>query len=108
VGITAVVKTPVSVSPKYVFFQGATSESITRTVLIEARLQKPLKLEPLEFTLGKLVKYQIEEVSEGKLFKVHFTSIPKSPRYFSGYLSLKTNYPQKPELFIRLRARFVN
>jgi len=52
------------------------------------------------------VTYRIEEVEPGRLFKVHFTSIPGPAETYRGVLKLKTNYPEKPEIIIPIRARF--
>ena len=106
--IEAFVKTPIHLSPRYVFLQGLRTEKITKTVTVKAELDKPLKIEPIRFTLDKWVDYKIEEVQEGKIFQVHFTNIPETNTQYHGFLRLKTNYNEKPELFIRVRGRFKN
>jgi hypothetical protein len=106
--IEAFVKTPIVVSPKSVFIQGKISERLTRSVDIEGDPAKPLRIEPIGFTLNNMMKYSIEEVSPGKHYRINFTSIPKVADHYQGTLRLKTNYPEKPELLIFVRARFVN
>jgi len=48
------------------------------------------------------VTYRIEEVEPGRIFRVHFTSIPGPSGNYRGILKLKTNYPEKPEITIRI------
>jgi hypothetical protein len=106
--IDALVKTPIMVSDKMVFLQGTTQETITRSIDIKGELGKPLKLEPVDYTLDKKVKFNIEEVTKGKHYRVTFTSIPNVGIYYQGLLKLRTSYPEKPELVIHVRGKFLN
>jgi hypothetical protein len=106
--IDALVKTPIMVSDKVVFLQGTTQETITRSIDIRGELNKPLKLEPVDYTLDKKVKFNIEEVTKGKHYRVTFTSIPNAGNYYQGLLKLRTSYPEKPELVIHVRGKFLN
>jgi len=106
--IEALVKTPIVMSGRMVLLQGTTQETITRTVDIKGELNKPLKLEPVDYTLGKKVKFNIEEIAKGKHYRVTFTSIPNVGNYYHGLLKLRTSYPEKPELVIHVRGKFLN
>ena len=103
----ALVKTPIRVSEKMVLLKGAYKEIVTKTVDIKGELKEPLKLEPIEFTLDKKAKFNIEEVTKGKHFRVTFTSIPNVGNSYRGILKLKTNYPEKPELDIYVMGKFI-
>jgi hypothetical protein len=106
--IDALVKTPIMVSDKMVFLQGTTQETIIKSIDIKGELSKPLKLEPVDYTLDKKVKFNIEEVTKGKHYRVTFTSIPNVGNYYHGLLKLRTSYPEKPELVIHVRGKFLN
>jgi hypothetical protein len=106
--IEAFVKTPIVVSPKSVLIQGKMTESLTRSVDIKGDPAKPLKIDPVNFTLNNKLKYSIEEVSAGKHYRINFTSIPSVADHYQGTLRLKTNYPEKPEILIFVRGRFIN
>jgi hypothetical protein len=106
--LDALVKTPIMLSQRFVFFQGTTQEIITRSIDIKGELDKPLKLEPVDYTLDKKVKFNIEEVTKGKHYRVTFTSIPNVGNYYQGLLKLRTSYPEKPELVIHVRGKFLN
>jgi hypothetical protein len=79
-------------------------QKITRVVEIEGMLDKPLKLEPIEFNLQDDVKYSIEEVKKDRKYRIHFSNIPGQPHRFKGYLKLKTSYPEKPKVKIRING----
>jgi len=104
--IKAFVKVPIYLSPKYVYLRGLAGRKITKTVRIRVEGNNPLKLEPIHFDLSKKVTYRIEEIEAGRIFKVHFTSIPGPAGIYRGVLKLKTNYPEKPEITIRIIGKF--
>jgi hypothetical protein len=106
--LDALVRTPIMLSQRFVLFQGTTQEIITRSIDIKGGLDKPLKLEPVDYTLDKKVKFNIEEVTKGKHYRLTFTSIPNVGNYYQGLLKLKTSYPEKPELVIHVRGKFLN
>lgn len=106
--IEALIKAPIVMSERMVFLYGTTRETITRSVDIKGDLNKPLKLEPVDYTLGNKVRFNIEEVMQGKHYRVTFTSIPNVGNYYQGLLKLRTSYPEKPELVIYVRGKFLN
>lgn len=106
--IEALIKTPIVMSERMVFLHGTTQEIITRSVDIKGDLDKPLVLEPVDYTLDKKARFNIEEVTRGKHYRVTFTSIPNVGNYYQGLLKLRTSYPEKPELVIYVRGRFLN
>ena len=105
-GIKAFVKVPISLAPRYVYLAGVEGQAVTREVQIKANLDKPLILTPSQFSLeGKLI-YTIVEAVKGQEFKVRFTALPGPPQNYYGFLKLGTNYPETPEISIRIRGRF--
>jgi len=106
--VDALVRTPIVVSDRVVLLQGTTREAVSRTVDIRGKLDKPLKLEPIDYTLDKKVTFSIEELTKEKHYRVTFTSIPHVGNYYQGLLRLKTSYPEKPEVMIHVRGRFIN
>ena len=106
--IEAFVKTPILVSPRSVFLQGKMTDTVSKSVDIKGDPGKVLKIEPVDFSLNHRVKYTIEEVSQGKHYRINFTSIPNVANHYQGALRLKTNYPEKAEVVIFVRGRFLN
>ncbi len=105
--ITARVKVPIYLSSRYVQLFGRENESVTREVEVKAELDKPLKLTPIQFNLADKLSYAIEEIEKDKKFRIRFKSIPGPPQTYAGFLKLKTNYPEKPEIVVRIRGRIV-
>jgi hypothetical protein len=106
ISIGVLVKVSIRISPRSVNFRGAAGQTITKTVHIRSGLSKPLTIEPTAFDLDNKVQYRIEPILEGKNFKVVFTNIPGSPETYQGFLKLKTNYAERPEITIPIRGKF--
>ena len=103
--IKAFVKVSIRLSPRSVNLVGFEGQEIKQSVQIRANEEKPLKLEPVHFNLSEKVTYRIEEIEEGRLFKVYFTNIPGPAGILRGVLRLKTNYPEKPAISISIKVR---
>ena len=106
--LEGVVKVPIFVSSRYVRLQGVPGARVTGSIDIRAEKEKPLSLEAVGFNLDTKATYRIEEITPGKAFKVSFTNISEANGTYLGFLKLKTNYPEKPEITIRIRGQFRN
>jgi len=104
--LRAFVAAPIFLSPRYVSFYGFEQEATPVAVNIEAGLEKALNLEAGDFSLDGRVTYTIREVEKGRTFRIMFQALPGSAGSFRGYLNLKTNYPEKPLLNIKIIGRF--
>jgi len=100
------VKIPILVSARYVRLEGLPGEKDTKAIEIKAQKEKALTLEPASFNLEAKATYRIEEIAPGKEYRVSFTNISELEETYLGFLRLKTNYPEKPEITIRIRGRF--
>jgi hypothetical protein len=92
-------------SKYYVKLFGKEGQEIQQKVEVRAGLDKPLALTPVSFTLVGKASYAIEEVEKGRRFLISFRSESNSPQKYQGYLKLRTNYPEKPGITIRIRGR---
>jgi hypothetical protein len=103
--IIANVRVPIHLSTYYVMITGAEGRAETKTVEIRAELDKPLTLTPVAFNLEEKLTYSLEEVDKGRRYLLHFKTLPGASGSHQGFLKLQTNYEEKPELTIRIRAR---
>jgi len=106
ISIEAFVKTAISVQPEQVFLDGKAGEVVERVVDIKAEKKEALRIEPADFDLEKKVTYTVEEVQPGRHFRIRLSNRPGPAGISHGFLRLKTNYPEKPELSIRIRCKF--
>ena len=104
--IKAIIKIPIDFTPKKINLNGFQGDIITETLTITSQEEEAMEVEPVSFDLAEKIEYQIEEIEKGKVFKINFRNIPDLLGYFKGTMKLKTNYPDKPEIFIPVRANF--
>jgi hypothetical protein len=104
--IKAVIQVPIYVSSRRVNLYGTEGQVLTKLVEVRAELNKPLELTPGQFNLAEKLTYTIEEIEKGRKFQVRFTNIPGPVQSYHGFLKLKTNYPEKPEITIPITGRF--
>ena len=76
-------------------------EEIKQVITIKAHEEKPLTLELTKLSLPDKVAYHLTAVEKGKIYQITLRNISKKKDKYSGFLTLKTNYPQKPEVTIR-------
>jgi hypothetical protein len=105
--LKAFINVPIFISPRHVYLQPAEGQKASRGVEIKAGLDRPLTLRPEQFNLKEKVTYKIHEIEKGRRFRILFTTIPGQPGDYSGFLKLKTNYPEKPIITIMITGRFV-
>lgn len=105
--VKAFVRVPIYIKPRHVRLSGKEDVSVTRSVEIEAGLDKPLTLEQSQCNLAGKLTYNIEEIDKGRKFKVSFTSIRGVAGSYRGFLNLETNYDEKPIVNIWISGRFV-
>jgi hypothetical protein len=99
------VRSPIMVSPSVVRLYTTEGTQATAVVTIRAGLDKPLELTPGYFTLSEKVSYALRELEKGRRFELRFQTVPDTPQAFSGVLQLSTNYPEKPEIKVRVKGR---
>lgn len=99
------VKARIYIKPQRVRLYGVEGKILSSEVTIEAGLDQPLELTPLQFNLEDKVTYAIETVEPGRKFKIRFTALNSTPQKFKGILKLKTNYAERPQLVINVDGR---
>lgn len=106
VGIKVFVKVPIHVTSRHLYLRGPADRKVMAAVTVKGDGSKDLRLKETEFTLNQKVTYAIQEIEAGKLYRINFTRLPGEVGVYRGVLKLKTTYPEKPELTIRLTAQF--
>jgi hypothetical protein len=100
--LKAFINVPVLLSSRHVYLAAPEGKEVTRGVEIRAGLERPLALVPERFDLEGKASYSIEEIEKGKFFRVLFRNVPAFREKYQGILVLRTNYPENPELTIRV------
>jgi hypothetical protein len=104
--LRANVRPVILVTDSMVFFSGKKSASMAREIEIGTGVDKPLVLTPEEFTLSGKVTYSLSEIEKGKRYRVTFQNVPGETENYRGFLKLKTNFAEKPEVTLWIIGRF--
>lgn len=106
ISLEASIRPLISISPAVIFLEGQPGQVVKGSAEIRGEMDRELHLEPVQFDLKDKVVYTLEEVEPGKVYRVHFSNVPDLAGIAFGQLRLRTNYPEKPEVSIRIRCRF--
>jgi hypothetical protein len=104
--IRANIKPILTLSAKSVQFTGKNDVPTTRDIEIASGIDRTLIITPQLFTLPGKVTWSLQEIEKGKKFRIRLKSIPGGSEDYRGFLTLKTNFPEKPELTIWIIGRF--
>lgn len=105
IGLIVDVQVPIIVTPRYVLFNAIEGRIVTQFIEIIAGTDKPLKLEPAQFSLDGSMSYRIVEVEKSRKFRIYFSNAPEVSGTLRGFLNIRTNYSEKPMLNISIHAR---
>ena len=104
--IRANIKPILILSGKAVQFTGKNDVPITKEIEIGAGIDRTLIITPQLFTLPGKVTWSMQEIEKGKKFRIRLRSVPGASDDYRGFLTLKTNFPEKPEFTIWIIGRF--
>lgn len=102
ISLSAFVKVSISVSPKSVYLGGFAGDTIERAAAVRAQSPARLSLKPVDFSLSGKVDYRIETLEKGRHYRIVFKNKCAEEGRYKGFLRLQTNYPDKPEVTIRI------
>lgn len=91
--------------PNYVILNLKEGETVSQVITIKAGTDKPLELIPGEFSLEGKVAYKMEEFEKGREWDIEFTTLSGQAEDFHGFLKLKTNYPERPDIAVIISGR---
>jgi hypothetical protein len=103
--LRADVRSAIVLSASAVNFTGKNDRSSTRVVEIRSAIDRPLVIQAEPFDLEGKVDYRVEETEKGKSFKVTLRNRPEADDFYRGFLTFKTNFPEKPEVTIWIFGR---
>jgi hypothetical protein len=106
--LRAHVKQVITLSGTAVLFSGKVNTAMTREVEVSTGLDRSLVLTPEQFTLSGKVTYSLSEIEKGKLYRVTFQNVAGKRENYRGFLKLKTNFAEKPDVTIWIIGRFEN
>jgi hypothetical protein len=99
--LQAQVEVPIAIEPRGSMLHGIVGDEIKQVVTITAHEDRHLALEPDRLSPPDKVAYEIKVIEQGRIYQVVLRNISTKKDRYSGFLALKTNYPEKPVIHIR-------
>ena len=100
--LSAFVKTSISHDFWGVMLSGIVGQEIKKVVNFNANLDKPLIMEIQTSSLPGKFLCELKCIEKGKKYQLIIKNISKKENKYNGFITLKTNYTQKPEITIRV------
>ncbi len=102
IGLKGDVWVPINVNPRYVRLMGTEDEEVQSVVYLQGKKKEPLVAELALVSIPKSVDVQLQEIEKGRTYQLKVRNKVKGETRYRGELRLTTNYPEKPEIVIRV------
>jgi hypothetical protein len=93
---------PIDVKPRYVRLRGTVDEEVETIVNLLADKKDPLIMNLASVSIPEKVDATLEETEKGRAYQLKVKNKVKGEAKYAGTLKLTTNYPEKPEVVIRI------
>jgi hypothetical protein len=104
IGLKGKIWAPIFVKPQYARLFGISGEDVETTIHIHANKKEPLKLELASVSVPDKVETRLETLEENKIYGLKIRNKVDGEARYNGHIKLTTNYPEKPELVVRISA----
>jgi len=94
--------TPVHLKPKYVRLKGTVGEEMEQVVVLRGEKKEPLKVELASISIPDKVEAELHEKEKGRSYELKVRNKVQGEGTYGGTLKLTTNYPEKPEIVVRI------
>lgn len=93
---------PIHLKPRYVQLKGIVGDEIQQVVQLQAEKEEPLMVKLESISVPDKVTAELEETEKGRSYKLTVKNRVKGETAYSGQIQLSTNYPEKPQIVIRI------
>jgi hypothetical protein len=94
--------TPIHLKPRYVQLRGVVGDEVQQVLHLQAKKEEPLMLKLESVSIADKVAAELEETEKGCTYKLTVKNMVKGEATYSGQIKLSTNYPEKPQIVIRI------
>lgn len=93
---------PIDLKPRYVQLRGIVGDEIKQVVHVQAKKKEPLTVKLESVSVPDKVTAELEETDKGRTYKLTVKNKVKEETTYGGQITLSTNYPEKPQIVIRI------
>jgi len=93
---------PVQINPQHVHLRGTVGEKVEQVVRVQGEKKEPLIVKLASVSVPDKLAVELREIEKGRGYEVKIQNKVKGEATYAGQVTLTTNYPEKPELVIRV------
>lgn len=102
IGMRGKVWAPIQLDPRHASFTGIVGEKIQKVLRVRAAQEEPLIVKLASVSIPEKVEVELKEIEEGRTWELRVDNKVNEQTRYAGIIKLTTNYPEKPELVIRI------
>ncbi len=93
---------PIYLKPKHAHLAGTLGEKIETVVHMMGEKKDPLIVKLASVSIPDKVEVKLTEIEKGRIWEVKVENKAEEQTTYKGQIKLTTNYPEKPEMVIRI------
>lgn len=102
IGVKGVVWAPIAVKPQYARLHGISGQDVETTIHVHANKAEPLEVELASVSIPDKVTAELKALETNRIYQLKLRNKVQGEAHYNGQVKLTTNYPEKPELIIRI------
>jgi hypothetical protein len=101
-GMKGKVWVPIHLRPKYARLTGVLGENIKTVVDVRGEKEDPLIIKIASVSIPDKVAVELKELEKGRRYHLEIRNKVEKVMSYRGQVTLTTNYPEKPQLVIKI------
>ena len=93
---------PIQINPQYVQLRGTVGEKVEQVVRVQGEKKEALMVKLASVSIPDKLAVELRETEKGRGYEVKIENKVEGETTYAGQVTLTTNYPEKPELVIRV------
>jgi hypothetical protein len=102
IGLSGNIWVPIAVHPRYGNLKGVLDDVVERKIFLEAKKEEPLQVELVSVSIPDKIDVILKEEEPGRKYQIMVKNKAQGIASYNGFITLKTNYVEKPELKVRI------
>ena len=92
----------IQINPRHVHLRGTVGEKVEQVVRVQGEKKEPLMVKLASVSIPDKLAVELRETEKGRGYEVKIQNKVMGEATYAGQVTLTTNYPEKPELVIRV------
>ncbi len=93
---------PIQINPQHVHLRGTVGDKVEQIVRVQGEKKEPLIVKLASVSVPNKLTVELRETEKGRGYEVKIRNKVEGEATYAGQVTLTTNYPEKPELVIRV------